>query len=394
MLSDYTIAIILVVLLIFLLYESHIINSLKIFLIISVSILVVLSFFVNPIRALTEHNSYVDLYRFYHDIEIFQLNGWNAPFVDYARPNNMLWTSYDTIPVVKIVVYVIAKLGIPGLLPALACLTVYGLTGKLLVKINKDFGVNPSVCAFAFVVFCAVNNFGNTIANIRMPVGMAIFFYFLYLDLVEGKGLKFSFIGYIICCMIHSIFIVFIVLRLLLNLAGKNSLKLISIVSMFLGLFLNFSGQIGMTSSNMFVSSILSKVSFYTQDEIANHSDNLYYMLAMLRLIWFLISLRIAKRRLPTEMFSQRMYGMSMIIIFFMLGGFWNFHLFTRMGNFIVFFIIYWCALILDTYKNESTYHSVLKSGTVYGYQLIVYSASVYSFLYFCFSHIYGMFWF
>ncbi|XJZ51987.1 hypothetical protein ACIA4L_02865 [Lactobacillus delbrueckii subsp. bulgaricus] len=394
MLSDYTIAIILVIILIFWLYESHIVNSLKIFLVISVSMLVVLAFFVNPIRAYTEHNSYIDLYRYYHDIYIFRLYGWNAPFVNYARPDNMLWTPYDTIPIVKLIVYGIAKIGIPGLLPALACLVEYGLTGNLLLKINKDFGISPAVCALAFVIFCVINNFGNTIANIRMPVGNVIFFYFLYIDLEEGKGLRFSLIGYIICCMLHSIFIVFLILRLLLSLANKGSFKAIMIVSASLGLFLNFSGAIGTASSNVLISSILSKISFYTQDEIAKQADNLYYLLAVLRLFWLLASLKVAKRRIPKEKFPQRMYMMSMITIFFMIGGYWNFHLFTRMGNFLVMFIIYWCTLILDTYKNKGDYRSVLRSGTISGYQLIAYSISMYTFLYFCFSHVYNMFWF
>ncbi|MBT8829520.1 hypothetical protein BTI00_09560, partial [Lactobacillus delbrueckii subsp. bulgaricus] len=73
------------------------------------------------------------------------------------------------------------------------------------------------------------------------------------------------------------------------------------------------------------------------------------YLLAVLRLFWLLASLKVAKRRIPKEKFPQRMYMMSMITIFFMIGGYWNFHLFTRMGNFLVMFIIYWCTLILDT---------------------------------------------
>ncbi|MGZ1337431.1 hypothetical protein ACXO72_09460, partial [Lactobacillus delbrueckii subsp. bulgaricus] len=94
------------------------------------------------------------------------------------------------------------------------------------------------------------------------------------------------------------------------------------IVSASLGLFLNFSGAIGTASSNVLISSILSKISFYTQDEIAKQADNLYYLLAVLRLFWLLASLKVAKRRIPKEKFPQRMYMMSMITIFFMIGGY------------------------------------------------------------------------
>lgn len=384
--SDFSWAIIGVFAIIFILYFSNI--SSKRYITFAVIALSSLAFCVDPINGYNKYGDYIDLVRFFKEMQYFSQGGWNASLPLSA-------TSYETLPVLKCIVYFISVTGIYGLLPMLTCLIGYGLFGKQLSLIKKDYAINEQTVKYIFVLFIALTNYSTLISNIRMPVGLTIFSYILYLDLVKKEKFIKCLIGYILLIGVHSIFIVFLGLRIILYFSNKYSLAYICAVSVFLGVAVNVvdTGFLAI-SSNPLIASIFQKITYYTRESVAQYEDNLYLLIAYLKVALLLISLfRARKLKLNQTKTEKKLYQYSIIVLSFVFGAIWNFHLFTRMCNFVTYLVLTWAA-IFESKGHNATMNSkkiIGSKGKFTPYQLACIAISLCSVVYLCCSHNYRM---
>ena len=130
----------------------------KIWIIFSCILLSVLAAFFNPIKAWMEDGNYTDLYRFYYEIEQIRNNNFSFDI--------NLKTDYETIPIIKALVFVCAKLNWPFLLPSLSCLIVYAGFAKVLDMQKKDYNIKEKLINTAYCFFLILINYLNMIYHI------------------------------------------------------------------------------------------------------------------------------------------------------------------------------------------------------------------------------------
>lgn len=383
--SDYSIAIILVLLLLLILNRSNI--NAKNYIVIATSILTILAFFVNPVNGYINHGCYIDLYRYYRDMDVFAQYGWNASELQ-------LRTAYSTMPIVKILVFLVAQTGIYGLLPAFVCIVSHLSVGGTLLLVSKDYNLSSRYTKYAFCLFILMNNYGNLISNARMPMGMCLFFSILYLESTKRLKFRYCFVGYVLLCLIHNIFIVFVGFRLIVFFFNKYSKVAVVAISVAGGLSLKIGSIVLPSVANAYMYLIQDKIEFYQRESVSGHVDYLYTLLAFLRLVVLIYSLFIADKELENDGIVSLIYKYSFVLLFFMIGSFWNFHLFTRIGNFCLYFDVFFILLIEGNRFNLKGSRYKLSVMHLTKYRAIYLLVVLYSVLYLCLSHNYRMYWF
>lgn len=393
MTSNYAITILIIVVVMYLLLNTNLGKHPTKYIGIGLAVLCVLAFFINPIDGYIKHGDYIDLYRFFYHMDTFKKYGWNTT-LDYMQ-------EYKTMPVVKIVLYLISLTNINQLLPAFGCLVGYGVFAKTIKEIRKTLDCAPILCSFAFFLFVTTNNFVNLISNLRFPVGLIIYFYILYKDIVNEEPFSRCLIGYIILCGIHSIFIAFLAFRLILLFTNKYSMWTICIISFIAGLFLNLwsSSLINIQSTNALINNVIYKISYYTREEISGHVDTLYVLMTYVRMLLLVISLLKVKKDIKyyKDGKFKQIFDYSILLIFVMIGSSWNFHLFTRISHLVLMIDIMW-IMVIENMRLEKENNKTLGKLTgiryMTKYEAIYIVFTLYHIMYFVFSHVYRMAWF
>lgn len=391
--SDYSFAIFIVLGISFLLLNTSIRSTPRKYMAVELMMLVILAFFIDPVGGYEKHGDYIDLYRFFYHLDTLKTYGWNVE-LDYMQ-------EYKAMPVVKLVLYIISLIGVNQILPALGCLVGYGFFARTIRRIGNTLSCRPALCSLAFFLFVACNNYVNLISNLRFPVGLVIYFYILYKDIVDKEKFVKCLVGYILLCGVHSIFLAFLGFRIILALSNKYSMWIICAISFIAGLALNLgiASSINVQTSNALINNVIYKIAYYTREDISGHTDTLYFLMTIVRILCLIICLLKARKELSTNKCTQfrQMYDFSILVIFVMIGASWNFHLFTRIGHLILMLDIMWFMLIEDArYAREkaSSSRTTNRLGTMTGFEVFWLLFTVYHILYLGLSHAYRMAWF
>ena len=354
--SAYSFCILLLFCVFSLLYKTQIGRKYALFFIGSTASLALLAFFFDPVQAWIGNGDYTDLYRFYMDMHAFGIYGWNASSSHFQ-------TAYDNIPVIKVLVYLVARVGSYGLLAAISAGLVYGLTARVLAQVHLDLKLRSRSVVLAFMVFVALTNYKVMITNIRMPIGMALFLLLIYYDLVEGKRNLLVLVGYLSLCAIHSVFLLFLLFRVLAAMAGKYSMKFILTLAVFSGLFLSaFAAILERFGSGAYVATILTKIDFYTQGDKANYFELPIVILGVVKVLFILLLLAdYRKHNLVRTDKMYRMYQISCIVTAFCVGAIWNYYLFMRLTNFLCFLIAFWVCFYFQRKRKRKSKKKMFK---------------------------------
>lgn len=343
--STYAITLLIIFLFIFIVSKT---KKNKYFIFFTVLLLSIMAFLFNPVKAWLTNGNYTDLYRYWSDMDVFSTYGWNTS-------DSMFKTQYSVMPVTKLLIYFVSKIGIKRLLACLSCLLVYGIFGYVLSNEAKENKCSNKYLNMAFIIFIFLVNYKISITNIRMPIANSIFFLTLYNDLNKKNNMFFNIIGYILCCSIHSAFLLFVGLRLILFLIHKYNGKLIYIFIILYGTSITvITNILELYGSNSFVSSILYKINYYTNGTGSTGMEYPIFILGIIKVLMMLYLIYILKNKANIDS-KNLMYKCTLLFTFFAIGSMTNFHLFHRVTNFLIYFIVYWqlylCSDNLSTYK-------------------------------------------
>lgn len=323
-------------------------NKSKNFIFFTVLLLSIMAFLFNPIKAWIINGDYTDLYRYWSDMDVFSTYGWNTS-------DNMFKTQYSVMPVTKILIYFVSKIGIKRLLACLSCSLVYGIFGYTLLKEANENKCSSKYLNMAFIIFIFLVNYKISITNIRMPIANSIFFLTLYNDLNKKKNMFLNIIGYILCCGIHSAFLLFVGLRFILFLFHKYNGKLMYFFIILYGMSITvITNILELYGSNSFVASILYKINYYTNGTGSTGMEYPIFILGIIKVLMMLYLMYILKNRAKIDSKSL-MYRCTLLFTFFAIGSMNNFHLFHRVTNLLIYFIVYWqlylCSDNISNYK-------------------------------------------
>lgn len=377
--SDFSIFLLILFILMGLLIKSKLGKSFRFYFVLFTLILSAAAFLFDPIKAWYSNGHYTDLVRFYQDIKVFRSYGFNAD-------KTYFHTGYDNVPIVKVLVYFVSLIGIDGVLPLVTSFIAYGIVGKVLSSMTvKDQSVTNQMLSYCFYIFVILTNYKVVITNIRMPIGMTLFFLLTYLDFVQHRKNKLILIGYFCLCLIHFAFIPFVIIRLVTpRISAKNPILIVSIVFLF-GLIISMGPEILNRIGGSYFTNILYKIDFYTKSSKSEYFEILIAVLGFVKIITLMAILMFINRyqhKIITE--YRNMFTLSMLFVVMCLGSFWNYYLFMRMTNYLVYLITFWSIFVLR--KSNSHNNDLCKRTPT---ELILLFAVVSHFFYYFLSYQY-----
>lgn len=194
-----------------------------------------------------------DLHRYYEMLETF-----NGKSFDYAQK----YGTYKNTILANAFFWVIAQTGDYKLLPFITI----GVTISIIIYIiRKEIQVrntNVNVGCLFFLLVIAVTGIQAFISGIRQHLAVAIFALATYRDMRLGKKDLFTFLLYIVTCMVHLVAVFFVVIRLC-SLIKSN----IKYVFLLWGLFIPLLETI--TSSSKYIEEAIFKLLEYqTIDDV------------------------------------------------------------------------------------------------------------------------------
>lgn len=176
-----------------------------------------IGFFFNPIKAFRMGN-YLDSYRIFTELDLYRTWGWNAGKALLYQSYNYLG-NYDDLPLIKCYWYVVSRFNNNGWLAFINTFLIFTLTYLSVSKLTKNLNIenrNIQISA-AFIFFVLIEDFSRTIANIRMPLAIAVFIMVLVYDVTNISSDKRSKIlcwfGYISTMMLHNSMFMFVIIR-------------------------------------------------------------------------------------------------------------------------------------------------------------------------------------
>lgn len=338
--STYALMLLFLFIFIFMLSCTNFTKHKYLYVCIVVILLSILGSLFNPIKAYHNGN-YTDLYRFYQTLDAIK----GLPFNNSVP----IFQEYNNIPVMKLLLFIISRIGVNSILPFVASLIFYGSFGFFLIKITEKYNISSITMGLSFFIFICLFNFKMVISNIRCPIGCSIFILTLYYDILnkDNRKSKRFLLGYLICCCIHPIFILFTLLRLLLQLTNKYTDKIVFIFillySFFINAFLEFIGQF---TTNEVINYLSMKIDFYTNTWEAKINEPLLVITGVIQVVLLLYLLLIVKKSIKKKSSEERLYRITMSFSILAISSIWNFVMFQRTTWLLILFIVYWYVYI------------------------------------------------
>ena len=332
--STYSLTLLLLIILIFMLSCTNLTRHKYLYIFIVTILLSILGYFFNPIVAYNNGN-YTDLVRFFQTMDVIKGANFNN--------NITIYQEYNYIPIMKLLLYIISQIGIKQLLPFISSFIFYGSFGLFIVKISEKYNVSNRMMGLAFFYFICLFNFKMVITNIRCPIGNAIFMLTLYYDFFTSTKKKLCMIGYLICCAIHPIFILFTLLRLVFNLSNRITSKIFYMFILVYSLLINYAFEFMSKLTNIELFNYLSiKMNYYINFWNEKYSEPLILLTGVIQIIVLIYFLAIAKKYIVKNSREDSFYRITMAFVILAIGSLWNFVTFQRCTWILIFFIIYW----------------------------------------------------
>lgn len=345
--SDFSLILLICFFIFFVIRYSTLKRNPKLYLLILLISLATLAYFFNPVKAFEQNGNYTDLYRFFNDMNLFKQLGWNG--------NTYLFESnYDSYPLTKLLVYGVSRFDNNHLLPVITVLICYGLTFYVVYRWGKDLSIEYRYIAHVALIFIFLNNYKVCITNIRYPIGLALLLFTIYYDFLKDAKKVICLSLYALLGTIHFALLIFFALRLISITIGRYSKKIILITllmsSQFLGVITNILNRYSRIS---YINSILYKLDFYTEGDRSTYYEIPVIFLGLIRILCLYFLIRWVRKNINISNYPKilNLYNFSLIIVSFNLGTIWNYHLFNRTGNFVVFLSLIWMLIF---YKNRN----------------------------------------
>lgn len=215
-----------------------------------------------------------DLVRYFQQLELMS----NIPF------NEVFGYGEEGLFVQNIIFWIIAKLQLPNLLPALTVAVVYGVTFYITADYAVSKGKRENIWKVLLIQFLALSFF-NIANNIRNVSAFALIILAVYRDLEKKQYDIITLLLYILPVFLHKAAFILIILRLAMFISRRN--VIIPILTIFLipqiiiwgfeyrAFFTRF-GLIGNIISNAFITAYRATIS--TSDWAITVTTSGYYI--------------------------------------------------------------------------------------------------------------------
>ena len=237
----------------------------------------------------------------------------------------------------------------------------------------------------SYFIFIVLFNYKMVISNIRCPIGDSIFVLTLYFDLLSEKRRKKYLLGYLICCGIHPIFFLFVLIRFLFILKNRITDKLFYILillySLFINVFLEFLGNIMNIELFRYMSM---KLDFYKNSWNIKSNEPLIIITGIIQIIILIILLLKIKKRIDKNSSEEKFFKINVAYIILAISSAWNFVAFQRCTWLLVFFIVIW-------YMYGKSFECKKSKFSITIYDIVIYMLVIFSFVSYFFTYQYNV---
>lgn len=162
-------------------------------------LLTVLAFFYVPSKE-------ADLYRHFEAVR---------RYASYSISGLIESMASTTTPIVVLMYFITAKIGIYGILPALGAFVFYNNIFYILRKSYEKYDVKPIVRSLVLFFVMALGTYIEAISGIRTMLSFSIILRCVYDEIYENKSIVKNALWYIIASSIHLVSFAMVVLRLI-----------------------------------------------------------------------------------------------------------------------------------------------------------------------------------
>lgn len=316
----------------------------------------------------------MDLFRHYQKLELFRNIGWDSIVSNYLHTN----------PVFNIYLYLIGVLNNNGWLPAITVFVAYFLIAIKILQYGKKINIANIIIIFCFLFTLFNFNYIWLVSGIRSYLAFAIFSYFIYNELVEGKYKKLCWFVYIGLCFFHYIMVLFLFIRILLFVNKKYTLFIIMSCLIGIMLLLPYINNIFSSFTNIqLFSLIVEKNIGYQSYSTFGKWQFLFNVIKYLTLISIYFYCRIYRNKYSTRQYDQYV----LMIIALLIGTISEYQMFLRTTDFL---LLLSSPYIIRLFKKEPLNNSKSSSGPI---KLIVTAEAILMlFFYFIYEYRYSLF--
>ena len=215
---------IIMLIIIFLIYKSKSKKKLKHYLIIYWFLLAIMAFFYIPAES-------ADLYRLFDVLHKYSQYGLEDLFSAMGEVN---------VPSQCLYFWIIGKIGIDGLLPAITSMIFFGNVFYIVYKCACKYELDNKNVAISLLLFMEMGKFLEVVSGIRSLMAFSIIALCVYKEIIENKKIYKNIVLYIFAAFMHPAAMILTLIRFLLLLLQKENNTVKKIFNIFLGIILLF----------------------------------------------------------------------------------------------------------------------------------------------------------
>lgn len=344
----------------------------------------------DPVKAYLINGDYTDLYRMFSEIDNFRLFGWNA---DISTPTAMT-TNYNAILVGKMYMYFIALISNNNhLLSFINAILTYSAAAIGINIVGMKFDLSNTKIVSTFVFFVLINDYSRVIANIRMPLAIAVFMLIFSFEIKDDKKKLWEYFAYIALCLLHNAMFLYLGIKLLVDIIPRSFRKFLILimtassimVTPILSILMRFGG------ASSIVEGLVQKIQLYTGSNKVGFSllsaNVRMTLINMVRLCFFIFLIILCKRIGGNSSQSRsidRFICFGEMLVALALGSLWSIDLFNRTVLFMLAIIPFY-MIIISSERNVR----VLPLKKMDGYTVISWLFLILNLLYYFGSYVY-----
>lgn len=346
----------------------------------------------DPVKAYLINGDYTDLYRMFSEIDNFRLFGWNADKV-VSTPTAMT-TNYNAILVGKMYMYFIALISNNNhLLSFINAILIYSAAAIGINIVGMKFDLSNTKIVSTFVFFVLINDYSRVIANIRMPLAIAVFMLIFSFEIKDDKKKLWEYFAYIALCLLHNAMFLYLGIKLLVDIIPRSFRKFLILimtassimVTPILSILMRFGG------ASSIVEGLVQKIQLYTGSNKVGFSlliaNARMTLINMVRLCFFIFLIILCKRIGGNSSQSRsidRFIFFGEMLAALALGSLWSIDVFNRTVLFMLAIIPFY-MIIISSERNVR----VLPLKKMDGYTVISWLFLILNLLYYFGSYVY-----
>lgn len=308
------------------------------------TMLAIIAFNFDPIKAYYLKGNYTDLFRFYDVLDNIRILGY-----DYLLSHS----DYSMLFISRWYVYILSFFENNGIFVAITCLLEYGIIFYVINKFSKINNSSKLGIILSAIFFIFSIDFCMNISNVRAPLVFCIYFLSIYKEFIENKKNKLFWFIYVLLCFLHQLAIILLFFRIIILFYNKYTEKFINICLIFWSIpYSSILSLLSTITSNQYIYQMTGKLNYY--NNITVNREIALILISCIKIVLSLIMLRYFRKKIKAKLKNEYndFYSIGKMLTYFSLGSFLQYDMFLRLPNLLTYFLIIWIQINLGNVEN------------------------------------------